>query len=135
MLVKKIMNTDVLTVDPDITIQEASRIMIDNDIGSLVITKGSMVQGIITYYDIVAVIAKGRDVRKERVSNVMTPYVYTVTPQQKLETAIKIMKRRKIKKLPVMVGRRLIGIITATDIITGYPKMIEELKSVMRKWW
>ena len=65
----------------------------------------------------------------------MTPYVYTVTPQQKLETAIKIMKRRKIKKLPVMVGRRLIGIITATDIITGYPKMIEELKSVMRKWW
>ena len=129
------MRTDVITIDPNASIHEASRIMIDRDIGSLVVIKNSMVEGIITYYDIVKVIAGGHDVRKDIVADIMTPYVYTVTPQQKLETAIKIMKMRDIKKLPVMEGRRLVGIVTATDIITSYPKMIAELKSVMRRWW
>ncbi|MFH1977848.1 MAG: CBS domain-containing protein [Candidatus Aenigmatarchaeota archaeon] len=133
MLVKNVMKKDVTTASEETTIQEASRIMADNHIGCLVITKNNTVTGIVTEYDILRSVAEGKDAEKKTVAHIMTPYIHAVTPDQKLEAAIKILKKERIKKLLVMDGRKLIGILTATDIIISQPQMISELKSVLKK--
>jgi CBS domain-containing protein len=132
MLVREVMRKDVLTANPEAPIQEAARTMVDNHVGSLVVVRKGIVQGIVTERDLMKVIAEGMNIQGE-VSEIMTHYVYAVAPQQKIKEAIKIMKKHKIKKLPVMEGRSLAGILTATDILASHPELIEELKLLVRK--
>ena len=133
MQVKNIMRKEVITAEPEISIQEAVRTMVDNRVGSLIVATNNIVKGIITESDVIRAVAEGKDMQKESISNIMTPYVYTVSPNQKLEVAIATMKKHKVKKLPVMEGRKLEGIITTTDIIMSHPEMVAELNPLSER--
>ena len=135
MLVKEIMTRNVATAQRDMPLREAAETMSDNHIGCLVVMSGRKVIGIITDRDMLVFIAdeRHRNLDSYRVKDAMTDYVITIRPSNTVEKAVKLMTENRIKKIPVMDGERLVGIITMSDIIWAQPKLVGKLSKVAKK--
>jgi CBS domain-containing protein len=132
MLVRHVMNRSVVTAKLNTTLKEAAAVMSKLNIGSLVILGNEeKISGIITSTDILKAIARGEDVETTLVENVMSKPVIVIEPDKNVEDAVNIMLEHKIKKLPVVEEGRLVGIITASDIITIEPKLIENIAALI----
>lgn len=131
MLVRDIMNKDVVTAKPDITVKEAAAIMTCHHIGSLVVLDNEKIVGIITERTIMVSIADGRDAELTTIEEIMAKKVITIEPDKTIEDAVGLMAEHKIKKLPVVDGDKLVGIITASDIIVVEPKLIESVANLL----
>jgi CBS domain-containing protein len=121
MLVKEIMNK-IVAIDFDTTLREAAKIMTNRNIGSLVVVKGEKIQGIITENDFV----KHANNMNQKVSNVMSKQVVTIEGDEEIDFAADIMTRNKIKRLPVMKDDKLVGIITASDLMAHSEDLNED---------
>jgi CBS domain-containing protein len=134
VLVRDVMNKEVLKVSPETSIIEASRLMADNHIGSLVVARRKKIMGIITERDILVGVSEfGNDISGKSVADLMTNYVITIGKSSNISKAIELMRGNKIKKLVVVEGALLRGIITATDIIVAQPELVKELSAVILK--
>jgi CBS domain-containing protein len=122
MKVKEVMNK-AIAVDHDITLKQASKIMSDKNIGSLVAIKNGMVVGILTERDILKNIS---NVEKP-IYSIMSKKVYTIDSEDDLDNAAITLTKYKIKRLPV-IGKdgRLMGIITSTDLIAHSDELNED---------
>ena len=128
--VKDVMNTDVKTVDIGDSIQKAAQLMAQFRIGSVVVMGASNIKGIVTSEDIVyKYVAKGQG---KTVSEIMTRDPITITPEKTLKQASELMAKNKIKKLPVVENGRLVGIITASDIVKVEPTLSEILREQLK---
>lgn len=125
------MNKNVVTAKPNVTIKEASNVMSTLHIGSLVIVEDDKLIGIITGSDILKSVAEGRDPDKTYVSDIMSKNVITIESEKKVEDAVRLMMENKIKKLPVVDDKKLVGIITASDIMVVEPKLIESIANLV----
>ncbi len=114
--VKQIMKTDVVSIDEDATIQEAAQQMINSDIGCVIITKDSIPFGIFTESDFVRIAAKGIPLFSA-LSGVMSTPLVVITPGKTLWEAADIMRKKDIHKLPVQDENKIVGIITASDLV------------------
>lgn len=112
MRVSDIMNK-VVAIEENTALKEAAKIMTDRNIGSLIILKGDKIRGIITDRDILRNISKS----SQKVSVIMTRDVITIDENESIDNAAIIMSENNIRKLPVISEGKVIGIITATDII------------------
>lgn len=129
--VEDVMVEDVITVDSDAPVMEAVKRMNENEIGCLVVTRRGKAVGIITERDLLKrVIVKSRDPTKTKVRQIMTKPLIVGDPDMDLEDATKLMFKRKIKKLPVIEGGRLVGLVSLTDIARFQPQMIKILKKL-----
>ncbi len=127
--VEDIMVEDVITVDSDVPVMEAVKLMNENEIGCLVVTRRGKNVGIITERDLLKrIIAKLRDPTKTKVRQIMTKPLIIGDPDMDLEDATKLMFRRNIKKLPVIEGGNLVGLVSLTDIARFQPQMMKILK-------
>jgi CBS domain-containing protein len=131
MLVKDVMNTNVVVAKADATIREASEVMNKYDIGSLVVVKDSGIAGIITEHNVLESVAAGRNPDETKIAEIMSPEVVTVAPDSTVEQAVDLMVKHKIKKLPVVDGDKLMGIITASDIIVVEPKLVASIANLI----
>jgi CBS domain-containing protein len=138
MLVEKVMNRHVITVEPEASLLEAMQVMADNHIGCVVVVIGKAKSrkpvGMLTERDVLVAIASEeiRNVKKTKVKAVMTHYLITVGPKRQLQKAIELMDGNKIKKLPVVDNEgKLIGIITASDIISNQPKAVKKIRHLI----
>lgn len=133
MLVKDVMARNVMTTGPETGIKEAARTMADNRIGSLVVVKNGRMVGIITEHDILCALANssGSEINSIRVGDAMTQYVIPISPASSIETAVRLMNDNRVKKLPVIENETVVGIITASDIITAQPGMISSMKRLI----
>jgi len=122
MKVKEIMNKAVV-IDSDITIKKAAEIMSKMGIGSLVLLQKRRIKGIITERDII----KNVSSLNKKISSVMTKKIISITTDETLDQATNIMTSNKIKRLLVVDNRKLVGIITATDIIANSDVLNEDL--------
>ncbi len=117
MEVKDAMITPVVTVAPDSTIVEAAILMRDSNVGSLVVVENSEVKGILTDRDIATrVVPIKPDLKDAAVTDYMSDDPITVMPNTLVMEALDIMKRRKVKRLPVVFAGKLRGIIALVDI-------------------
>ena len=104
---------DVVTISEDRTVCEAVKILVEHNIGSVVVVDDLRPIGILTERDILRVTATaGGDLESIRVRSVMTREIITATPEDRLPAAMQIMTHRKIRHLPVIVGERLVGIVS-----------------------
>jgi CBS domain-containing protein len=131
MLVRDIMKKDVMTTKQDATIKEAASVMSNRHIGSLVVLEKEKIVGIITERNILKSIADGLDPELTTVEEVMTKNVITIEPDKTIDDAVGLMAQHGIKKLPVVDGSKLVGIITASDIIVVEPKLIESIANLL----
>lgn len=111
MKVEDIMRKPVV-VDKDISLSDAARIMSEKKIGSLLYIKEGEVRGIITERDIIKNFQ-----RNKRISQVMSTSLITISPDAEVSDAQKLMQSHSVKRLPVIEDKKLVGIISATDLI------------------
>lgn len=132
--VEDIMVTDVITVDANLTVKEAAQIMNKFEIGCLVAVDKGKATGILTERDLLKrVVAEARDVEKTKIKDVMSSPLIVVEPEMELEDAAKLMFEMKIKKLPVVKGKQLVGLITLTDIARFQPQIMKILKQLSQR--
>lgn len=131
-MIKEVMNRDVIAAKPEMSVREAAKVMSKYHIGSLIVLEEEKIAGIITEGDILRkVIVEGKDLDETRIKEIMTENVITITPDKTIDDAVKIMTEKKIKKLPVVDNDKLIGIITASDIMVVEPKLIEAIAGLI----
>ncbi len=113
-----LMSREVAVVGPEHTIVEAARIMAEDSISSLVVLDDGRVAGIITETDFLkGVVAQGKDADSVKVREVMSQPVVSVSPDVSVFEAGEIVEDRRVKRLPVLDGGKLVGIVTQTDLI------------------
>ena len=129
-----VMVREVITVDENSTVKEAVDIMNEFQIGSLIVLGKGKAMGIVTERDFLRrVIAGAKDAENTKVREIMTVPLVVVEPSMDLEEAVKLVFQRKIKKLAVVDGKKLVGIVTLTDIARFQPQMIKMLKQLTTK--
>ena len=132
--VEDVMVKEVITIDENSTVKEAVEVMNKFGIGCLIAVRKGKAMGIITERDLLKrVVAEAKDANKTKVKDVMSSPLIVVEPDMGLEEAVKLMFQMKIKKLPVVDGKRLIGLVTLTDIARFQPQMIRILKQLAMK--
>ncbi len=111
MLARDIMTRDVITVSPATTIKNLAKILIQNQIsGAPVTDKKGKILGVVSEADIVA--KKGKQVKE-----IMSKTIVGVTDDTPVEEIATIMTTHKIKRVPVMRGKKLAGIVSRSDIV------------------
>lgn len=107
----------VITMSPDASAYEAVKISNKNKIGCLVVVDNSQIVGILTERDLLErVLEKCRNPKETKISEIMTRHVVMGKPDMELSEATRLMFENNVKKLPIIDGNRLVGIVTLTDI-------------------
>ncbi|MEM5766177.1 MAG: CBS domain-containing protein [Candidatus Aenigmatarchaeota archaeon] len=131
MLIKDVMNKDVVVISPDINLREASKVMCEKRIGSLIVIENDDIVGILTQTDILKAVAEEKDLDITVVEEVMNKKIFTIDYEKTIEDAVNLMMEKRIKRLPVTKDGKLVGIITASDIITVEPKLITGIANLL----
>ena len=122
MLVKEIMTKEVVTIEPKNTAFDAGIKYRDKKIGCLVVVDKKACVGIVTERDLIErTLCMRKDPEKTKIAEIMSSNIKTIYALEKVEKAIEVMKKHKIKKLPVILDENIIGIITVTDISNARP--------------
>lgn len=116
--VQDIMIRNVVTVGAKATVSEAIKLMVEHEIGCLVIVQNGDAIGIITERDVLKrVVLEAKNPKAARVSQIMTAPLVAGNPQMNIQEAVGLMTKERIKKLPVTEDGRLVGMITLTDLV------------------
>ena len=127
--VEDVMVKDVIKINEDVTIKEAAGLMNKYEIGCLIAVKKGKVSGILTERDLLKrVVAESKDASKLRVRDVMTSPLIVAETKMDLGEAVRLMFQRKIKKLPLVDDKRLVGLVSLTDIARFQPQMMGLIK-------
>src|SRR5688572_14704091 len=138
MQVKDIMTTDVACCTPDTSIQEAARIMVNNDCGCLPVAQdqSSMrVQGVITDRDITCrAVANGMDPNTTAVAHCMTSAPMSVGPNASLEECERLMEHFQVRRIPVVTETgSCCGMVSQADIALAAPGHIVHIVKEISK--
>lgn len=107
----------VYSVGPLATVIEAVNVMNEHHVGSVLVTDGASPVGIFSERDVlVRVVAAHRDPRQTLIRDVMTTRLHTATPDATLLDVMSLMTDRRCRHVPVMEGKRLIGLVSIGDI-------------------
>ena len=119
------MTRSVRTVTEGTTASAVARLFAENDIGSAVVTDpgtGELL-GIVTESDIMRQVAAGADVTAVRVGSFMTTPVVTIDSTESINAAATLMKEHTIRRLPVIDGDDLVGVLTTTNLVHYIPRL------------
>jgi CBS domain-containing protein len=109
---------DVLKIDASATVYDAIEQMVQRNVGSVLVTDGAEVVGIMTERDYLRKIAlQGRTSRDTHVGEIMTSPLVYVTPETTVEESMAIMTDRRIRHLPVVEGDDVVGVVSIGDLV------------------
>lgn len=115
--IQDVMTPNPRTVETESPLRQAAEIMRDQDVGSVVVTEGEDVCGIVTDRDIaVRAVAAGRDPNETKVAEVCNRDVVSLSPDQSVDDAIRLMRDENIRRLPVLDGGKAVGIVSLGDL-------------------
>ena len=125
---------DLLTVDSKKPVIEALTIMAKYKIGALIVTNEAKMVGIISERDYAReIILEGKSSKDTKVEEIMTRKVFTLSAGDKFEKGLEIMTQKRIRHMPVMDGKELIGMVSQGDLVKemiSYQKeLIKELEA------
>ena len=137
MLVKEIMTKKVVTIRSDDMVFDACILYRDEKIGCLVVVENEFCVGIVTERDLIErILCMRKNPETTKVSEIMSSDIKTIYALDKVETAIDVMKKHKIKKIPVIADDKIVGIITVTDISKARPDISKRfMESWMKPQW
>lgn len=139
MTIGKLMVKNVITLQTDASAYDAVKLMNKNRIGCLLVVYNGEIVGILTERDLLErVLEKCKNPKEIKVAEIMTRQVMVGKPDMELVEATRLMLENKVKKLPIVEGNRLVGLVTLTDIAraTSVDKktieLIEKLSNMHR---
>jgi len=121
--------TEVHTVSPDVTVQDAIAAMNRHRVGAVVVTADDSVVGIISERDVLRMYgeadpaeedttgAGAREPRNVRVADLMTKDVIIALPTDTIDYAMGVMTQNRIRHLPIIEDGRLAGIVSIGDVV------------------
>ena len=153
MKVGDIMAREVITVEPDASILEAARLMLQHKISGLPVVNASKdLVGVVTEGDFLRRRETGTEHHRPRwlefvlgpgklaseythesglkVHEVMTEEVHTVTEDAPLDQAVHLMERYRVKRLPVVRGRQVVGIVTRSNLVRAVVRLAHEARPI-----
>jgi CBS domain-containing protein len=126
---------DVVTIAPQRTALEAARVLVDRNIGSLVVMEGRRPVGILTERDVLRLTALApEDMGTLPVGDIMTRDMITASPGDGLRKMMDVMTERRIRHLPVVDDRELVGIISIGDLVNACRLSVEAENSHLREY-
>jgi CBS domain-containing protein len=109
---------DVYCVAPEDTVYDALRLMADKNIGAVLVLSAETLKGILSERDYARkVILVGKTSKDTRVSEIMTTDVVCVAPTWTADQCMALMTERRIRHLPIVENKRLIGVISIGDVV------------------
>jgi CBS domain-containing protein len=129
--IEDVMVEKVVTIEASKSARQAVKLMNRHEIGCLVVTVAGKPIGIVTERDFLKrVLAKSKHPERVSIRDIMSAPLMTAEPQMDVEDATKFMFKMKIKKLPIIQGQNLIGLVTFTDIVRFQPQIVRILKKI-----
>jgi len=127
----------VYAVAPGASVFDAIRSMAENHVGALLVMEGQQLVGIVSERDYARkVILKGRASATTPVREIMSAPVHTISPDQNVDDAMRLMTERRIRHLPVVRSDRVIGVVSIGDlvkcVIDDQQHTIDDLRSYIR---
>lgn len=122
IVISKAMRAPLISVTKDTDIRECAKLMLDNDISSLIVAdEGEEKEdekgiNILTKSDLVKLYAENYK-GKFKINDFMTKQVFTIYPSNSLHTAIKILMKNRVSRVIVTRENKIVGIITAKDLM------------------
>jgi len=105
-------------IEADASVLDAVRAMVEANVGSLLVTDGGGIEGIVTERDYLRrVTLEGRDERETPVREIMSAPLVVVTPATSLEECMALMTERRIRHLPVLDGATVVGVVSIGDVV------------------
>jgi CBS domain-containing protein len=118
----------VFTIAPQATVLDALKMMAQHNIGAVLVMAEDKIEGILSERDCVRKVELlGRDVKRTRVSDIMTSNVISVDCGQPLEECMSLMIDKNIRHLPVYDGEELAGLLSVRDVL----KEVVEVQQMM----
>ena len=115
--VNEVMTADPRTVDAGDTLAEAARVMREADVGPVLVAQEGRVTGILTDRDIVVrAVADGRDPQSTTVREAYSSDLVSLTPDQDLDDAVRLMREHDVRRAPVVQDGRPAGILSLGDL-------------------
>ena len=123
----------LLAIKPTASVLDALKIMAEKDIGALVVLDGEKLVGIFSERDYARkIILFGKSSKDTSVSEIMTPKVVCVRPEQTADECMSLMTEKRVRHLPVLSEKKVIGIISIGDVvramISDQQQTIEQLE-------
>ena len=135
MSLDRICSKTVVTISPDATVLEAARLMQSKHVGCVVVIDGSRPTGILTDRDIVIkLIAREHNPAETAVREIMTTNPTMVNVNYDLLDAVRLMRNRGVRRLPIVnEHRQLLGIVTMDDVLTALGAEVGDLAGTVQK--
>ncbi|CAG0973511.1 Hypoxic response protein 1 [Gammaproteobacteria bacterium] len=122
------------TIDPDASVREAAKRMEREKVGCLVVTEDGAPVGMLTDRDAALTVLVGKlDAGTTRVRDVMSRPVQIVDGGASLDLALSILRSSRLRRLPVVEGGALIGLLAMDDVIRLLATEVGELAEALRR--
>ncbi len=108
----------VFSVSPDTTVHDAVAMMAEKNVGALLVMKGAQLVGMISERDYTRkVMLRGKRSADTMVSEIMSSDLAVTNPSDGVEECLRIMTDKRIRHLPVLDGKKVIGVISIGDLV------------------
>ena len=137
VLISKLLGRDIISLNEDNTIYDAINLLAKNNIGALPVVKNEKTLcGIISERDIIRELANDikKNLKKSRVSTIMTTKVITCNKNTKSDELMDIMTVNKIRHIPIIEGENLIGIISIGDVVKRLIEKYNLENDYLKSW-
>jgi CBS domain-containing protein len=133
VLIRDLMSRNMKTVRPDSKLREVIEKMVKFHIGSIIVVQGDKPIGIITERDALRCLTESRfDLEVAEAKDIMSGPLVTISEDEDIEQASRLMINNNIKKLPVVMEGKLVGIVTSSDIVRGTDMLTDTLKDIYK---
>ena len=126
---------EVVTVPPSFPIQDAMRLLVEHNIGSVVVAREKVVEGILTERDILRLAAESSAAMTSmKVDEVMTKDVVVALLDDSLDYVMEIMTKNRIRHLPIVDQGWMQGLLSIGDVVNALRKRVEVENNYMRDY-
>jgi CBS domain-containing protein len=134
----KIKGDELFSIAPSASLSEAVRIMVEHDIGSLVVMEAGAMQGLLTFREVLAASNAQGDLSRARVAEVMVKQPLTGDPEDTVDTMRQLMTDHHVRYLPIVREGTLLGILSFHDVARAALRAVsfenKLLKQYIKNW-
>lgn len=121
--IRELMTENPATCAPDATVLDAAKMMAGKEVGPLPVVEGERLVGMVTDRDLVVrVLAEEKDPGSTAIGDIASRDLVVVSPDGDLDDALKLMARHQVRRLPVVDGDRIVGILAQADVARQAPE-------------
>ncbi len=115
--------SEVLEIDADSSVLDAVQTMVDNNVGSLLVTEGGEVTGIVTERDYLRRVTLEGRTEEAPVREIMSSPLVVATPETTVDECMAMMTDRRIRHIPVVDEEKVVGIVSIGDLVKFKSKL------------